>query len=150
MHARQPHALLAMTSTLLLSTACESALSQKLEAAGDRAREAADVSWLEPDQPPQLQITSGTTAPPTQSYLLEMSADDDRQISTIVIQLHDRCLIDCDPAQTLQQEHRIARPKDTHQRVELELESATTTIKVRATDSSGQHADQTIIIHKAQ
>lgn len=150
MRARPPYVFLAMSTTLLLSTACESALSQQLEAAGDRAREAADVSWLEPDQPPQLQITSGTTAPPTQRYLLALNADDDRQISTIVIQLHDRCLIDCDPAQTLQQEHRITRPKDAQQRVELELESATTTIKVRATDSSGQHADQTITVHKAQ
>jgi len=149
MRAHHLIAILSLTSSMLC-TACESALSQQLESIGDSASDAADISWLGPDQPPQLQITSGTTAPPDTAYTLALKAADDRQISHIIIQLHDRCLIDCDPAKTLQQEHRITRPQDPHQDLTLELEGATTTIKVRATDSSGQHADQTLTIHKAR
>ena len=100
---------------------------------------------FEPDQPPVVETTSGTSAKKGTPYVLKGRVEDDHLVTRMSVEVRRFCL-DCAPTQdAIVYDYR--RP-DRYFKVPLELEHARSTITITATDDQGQQSQSTLVVHQ--
>lgn len=118
------------------SMGCGEALGVGADAVGD---------LFEPDQPPVVETTSGTSAKRGTPYLLMGTVEDDHLVTRMSVEIRRFCL-DCAVEQD-SVAYELRRP-DRHFKVPLELEHTRSTITITATDNQGQQSQSTLVVHQ--